>query len=88
MLKKWIDGKVTDVPKNGYLVINNEKHLILNIPNQSLEVLNANGIYEYIENKSPEISDGTYLVYSYELKDNIIYRICEQAKIEEMSIDE
>ena len=84
MLKKYInENQIKNVEKNGYLIINGERHLIINIPNQPIEILNANGIYEYIENERPEEREGYYIIFKYKLIDNIIYKTYEYVEIEE-----
>jgi hypothetical protein len=81
MLKKWLDGKIEDVPKNGYLNVNGEKHLVLNIQNQPIEVLNANGIYEYIETERPAITEKEMCSSTYSLCGNVIQKVYEVHKI-------
>ena len=75
MLKKFIDeNNVESIKKDGYLIINDEKHLILNIQNQPIEVLNSNGIYEYIENEEPVVLENQYVETYYYIENNIIYK--------------
>lgn len=88
MLKKWENGTVKDVPKNGYLDVNGEKHLILNIKNQPMEVLNDNNIYEYIDSERPEEKEGYYYIPTYTLTGNIIYKNYEEHEMEEVEEDE
>lgn len=82
MLKKWLNGKVEDVPKDGYLNVNGEKHLILNIQNQPIEALNANNIYEYEEVELPEINEDEYYTSTYSLSGNVIRKVYEIHKID------
>ena len=88
MLKKWVNGKVQDVPKDGYLNIDGEKHLILNIKNQPIKVLNANNIYEYVEAERPEEKEGYFYVPTYSLAGNVIHKNYEEHKMEEVEMDE
>ncbi len=78
MLKKFIDEKnVESIKKDGYLIIDGEKHLILNIQNQPIEVLNSNGIYEYVENAEPETAENQYLEAYYYLENGVIHKCYE-----------
>lgn len=75
MFKKFIDEhNVENIKKDGYLIINGEKHLILNIQNQPIKVLNANGIYKYVEDEEPEITENQYLETYYYIKKNVIHK--------------
>jgi hypothetical protein len=84
MLKKWENGTVKDVPKDGYLEIDGTKHLILNIKNQPIEVLNSNNIYEFIENAPIEQKEGYYYTDTYTLTGNVIHKVYEEHKLEEV----
>ena len=75
MFKKFNDEhNVENIKKDGYLIINGEKHLILNIQNQPIEVLNSNGIYEYVEDTEPEITENQYLEVHYYIENNAIHK--------------
>ena len=75
MLKKFIDEhNVENIKKDGYLTINGEKHLILNIQNQPIEILNFNSIYEYVETEQPPIMENQYVETYYYVENNIIYK--------------
>lgn len=84
MLKKWENGIVKDVPKDGYLEINGNKHLILNIKNQPIEVLNSNNIYEYVDMDMPEEKEGYYYLPTYSFSRNVIHKVYEEHKLEEV----
>lgn len=75
MLKKYInENTIENIKRDGYLIIDGEKHLIMNIHNQPIEVLNSNGIYEYIEDVEPEISENEYLELYYYVEENMIHK--------------
>ena len=75
MFKKFIDEyNVENVKKDGYLIIDSEKHLIMNIQNQPIEVLNSNGIYEYVEDTEPEITENQYLETYYYIENNVMHK--------------
>ena len=75
MFKKFIDEhNVENIKKDGYLIINGEKHLILNIQNQPIEVLNSNGIYEYVETEQPETTENQYVEAYYYIENNVIHK--------------
>ena len=85
MLKKWLDGKVEDISKDGYLNVNGEKHLILNIQNQPIEVLNSNDIYEYEEIEPPETAENEYYTSTYSLCGNVIKKVYEIHEVYDFS---
>jgi hypothetical protein len=87
MLKKWLDGTVKDVPRDGYLNINGKKHLVLNIKNQPIEVLNANNIFEYEETSKPSDCPGFYCVSNLTLVGNKILKQYKMQKMEEVLMD-
>lgn len=75
MLKKFVDeNNVENIKKDGYLTIDGEKHLILNIKNQPIKILNANGIYKYVEDDEPETTENQYLEPYYYIKKNVIHK--------------
>ena len=75
MFKKFIDEhNVENIKKDGYLIINGEKHLILNIQNQPIEILNSNGIYEYVETEQPETTENQYVEVHYYIENNVIHK--------------
>lgn len=75
MLKKYInENTIENIKRDGYLIIDGEKHLVMNIHNQPIEILNSNGIYEYVEDVQPETSENQYLETYYYVEENIIHK--------------
>ena len=78
MLVRYIDeNKIKQLENVAYLNINGEKHLIVNPKNQPLEILNANGIYEYIDEKPAYDPNTHYLEITYKLEGNKVYSVYE-----------
>lgn len=78
MLVRFIDeNEIKKLEEVAFLTINGEKHLIINPQNQPLEILNANGIYEYVDKKPTYDPNTHYLDESYKLDQNKVYSVYE-----------
>ena len=86
--KRFSNGNIEEVKKDGYLTIDGEEHLILNIQNQPIDILNSNGIYQFIDAEEPEYIEGSYWKKIYVLENNIIYAKYEQRKRIKVEVDE
>lgn len=78
MLVRYINEKEIKSLKNvDFLTIDGKQHLIANVKNQPIELLNANRIYEYVD-EIPEHNPNThYLEPTYKLEENKVYSIYE-----------
>lgn len=88
MLKKFVNNRISEVPKNGIVVIDGETFGVSNLYHylvENMEIANKNGYYEYIEKDKPEYNPETeYIIERYNIIDNILYKEYEIQKIEDI----